>query len=511
MKRTLLHFSFWFLTVSPAFGQPDIQAIDAYLSESQKAWEIPGMAVAIVKDGEVILAKGYGVKSLNTNEAVNENTLFAIASNTKAFISSAIATLVERGKLKWDDRVTDYLPYFELYDPYVTSEIRIRDLLCHRSGLGTFSGDLMWYKSVLSTEEIIKKIKYVPQAYGFRNGYGYSNLMFITAGEVIRVVTGKKWDEYVSETFFQPLEMTRTITTIENLSGKGNYAMPHKPFEKQQEVINWVNWDQMGAAGGIISSVKDMSNWMIMNLNRGVWNQDTLLNAEDQNVLWTPHNSFTLSEKAKENIPGRHFAGYGLGWGLGDYFGNMIVSHSGGYDGMYSRVTLVPNQNIGIVILTNTMKGNTFPLTYYILNQYLNKDNRDWSAEWLRQTQSNNRQQDRIEVREQSKDKKTSPSLELKTYVDTYHSGMHGKVNVRLENEQLRLTFEDAPALSATLTHWHYNVWEIQWDEEHAWFDFGTVQFLLDNNLEITGLHFDVPNDDIFFDEVDLVRVGFGF
>lgn len=497
-------FLFWSLT---ALSQADVQKIDRYITQSQKAWEIPGMSVAIVKDGKVVLARGYGVKQLGTKEPVDENTLFAIASNTKAFIASAMASLVEQGQLSWDDRVVDHLPYFQLYDAYVTQETRILDLLCHRVGLGTFSGDLMWYKSTLSTEDVIRKIQFVPQSYGFRNGYGYSNLMFITAGEVIRSVTGQSWEDYVADTFFEPLEMTRTITTINRLDEVGNFAMPHKPFDNQQQVIDWVNWDQMGAAGGIISSAKDMSQWMLLNLNGGSWDKDTLLDKESLNLLWTPHNNFTLSEAAKDHVPGRHFSGYGLGWSLGDYYGNLLVTHSGGYDGMYSRVLLVPDQNLGICILTNTMKGNTFPLAFYILNQYLNQDVRDWSAEWLERTRSDDRQSTRMEMRESSRMEKTKPSLpDLAAYTGTYHSGMHGAVKITLDGDHFRMELEDAPALSATLTHWHYDVWEIRWDQEHAWFDFGTVQFLLDNNLKVTGLHFDVPNDDIFFDEVDLKK-----
>ena len=194
-------------------AQVDLKKIDQYIAKAQKDWNVPGLAVAIVKDGKVVHASGYGALEEGKPYEVDENTLFAIASNTKAFIASALGTLVDQGKIGWKDKVRDYLPYFELYDSYATNEATIEDLLCHRLGLGTFSGDVIWYKSELSAEEVIKRAKYVPQAYGFRDGYGYSNLMFITAGEVIKAVTGQEWHEYVKETFFMPLGMDRTITS----------------------------------------------------------------------------------------------------------------------------------------------------------------------------------------------------------------------------------------------------------------------------------------------------------
>ena len=198
-------------------AQVDLKKIDRYIAKAQKDWNVPGLAVAVVKDGKVVLSKGYGLIEQGGSEKVDENTLFAIASNTKAFIASALGTLVDDGKISWKDKVRDYLPYFELYDSYATNEATIEDLLCHRLGLGTFIGDVIWYKSELSAEEVVKRAKYVPQAYGFRDGYGYSNLMFITAGEVIKAVTGKSWAEYVAAKFLQPLQMDRTITSVNQI------------------------------------------------------------------------------------------------------------------------------------------------------------------------------------------------------------------------------------------------------------------------------------------------------
>lgn len=490
-----------------SFSQVETNKISQYLSDARIDWEIPGMSVAIVKDGEIVFCKGFGIKEAGKVEKVDGKTLFAIASNTKAFVSSALSILVSKDKISWDDKVKKYIPEFELYDHYVSQETTIRDLLCHRGGLGTFSGDYMWYKSGLTVDQLIANLKYVPKAYSFRSGYGYSNLMFITAGEVIKRVSGVEWNEFVTNELLNPLEMSRTITSTDKINKSNNYATPHKPFEAGNEPIPWVNWDNMGAAGGIISSAEDMSKWLIMQLNDGIWKDDTLITRKEQVNMWTPHNNFTVSDRSVERIPGRHFSGYGLGWSLGDYYGNMIVSHGGGYDGMYSKVFMVPDHNLGIVVLTNSMKGITTPLCYYIVNQYIKKDMRDWSIEALKRSQLSNSEPSKIEKIKSAKVKRTNPSITLDKYEGTYWSGLHGEVSITKNEDNFRMLFANSHALSASLKHWHYDTWEIIWDEKHAWFDFGIVQFKIDSKLEVEGLRIDVPNYDIFFDEIDLIKI----
>jgi CubicO group peptidase (beta-lactamase class C family) len=488
------------------FAQANLKQLDKYLEEARVDWGVVGMSVAIVKDDEIVLNKGFGAKEEGKDQKVDEHTLYAIASNTKAFISSSLAILVEEGHLDWDDPVRQYLPYFELYDPYVSDEISIRDLLCHRSGLGTFSGDVIWYKSNYTAEEVVQKVKYVPQAYSFRSGYGYSNLMFITAGEVIRAVTGMAWHEYAREQFFNPLGMDRTITSTDDLPSQGNFATPHKPVDDKNQPIPWVNWDNMGAARGIISSTTDMAQWIKMNLNGGIFNGDTILPANQQNLLWTPHNNYVMSQAAKEFIPGRHFNGYGLGWGTFDYYGRQVVTHSGGYDGMYSRVVLVPDEKLGFVILTNSMTGISNPLMLQIINAYIQEDNRDWSQAYLNR-QGSGGMKEMKKKRMDARVPETNATVDIEYYEGTYEDPMYGKIQIRHEDDQLRLIFDAAPDLSASLNHWHYDTWEIKWDNVHAWFDFGTVQFVIDNNQQITGIEFDVPNYDIFFDEIHAKRV----
>ena len=501
MKKQLLTIFLLILSIC-SYSQADINSIDKYIEKARKDWNVPGMAVAIVKDGEVVLSKGYGIKELSKKDPVDENTQFAIASNSKAFVASCIAKLVEEGKLSWKDKVQDHLPYFSLYgNTYVSAEVTVEDLLCHRVGLGTFSGDVIWYKSEKSPEEILKRAAYVPEKFRFRDGYGYTNLMFIAAGEVIRSVTGNPWEDYVKQNFIEPLGMSNTVLSISDLSE--NAATPHKPtLEKGTVPSVWASWDNSSAAGGIISSVSDMAKWMMMNLNGGEWSGTQFIDKEQQNLLWTPHNNYKLSERSKESLPGRHFAGYGLGWGLMDYHGTMAVSHGGGYDGMYSRVFMIPDIKLGIVVLTNSMEGISTPLAYYIANQYLQKDMREWSAEYLKRARSRSEHKDDVEERKSKRVSGTKTSVDSELFSGVYYDPMFGDITISKEGDQFRITFADAPDLGATLSHWHYNTYEINWDEEHAWFDFGTVSFELDNNLEVEGLAFDVPNADIFFHEL---------
>ena len=505
MKKLFISLLLFVFFSAQSFAQANLKAIDAYINKAQKDWNVPGLAVAIVKDGKVVHAKGYGVKELGKADKVDEHTLFAIASNSKAFVSSAIGTLVDQGKLNWKDKVKSHLPYFELYDHYASEEATVEDLLCHRLGLGTYSGDAIWYKSTFSAEEVVKRIKYVPQAYGFRDGYGYSNLMFITAGEVIKSVTGKTWAEYVDQTFIQPLGMSRTITSTNDLMTKGNYATPHKAVRNENIVVDWVNWDNMGAAGGIISSVNDMAKWMNFQLTKGKIGNEQVLEYNTQGNLWTPHNSYLVTEAQKQNRPGVNFRGYGLGWAVSDYHGRRIIAHGGGYDGMYSRVLMVPEENLGIVVLTNGMRGISGAITDFVVDKYLGLEEINYSEEALKNMSYP--MYDRIDAIKAKRVPNTQPSLSLDDYVGTFYTPMYGNIHIKKGSNGLLLEFEDAPLLMASLAHWHYDTFETKWDVEHAWFDFGTVQFEFDQARNITGIKIDVPNNDIFFHELELKKV----
>lgn len=364
--------------------------------------------------------------------------------------------------------------------------------------MGTFSGDVIWYKSNLTSKEIIERAKYLPAAYDFRSGFGYSNLMYITAGELINTVTGKSWSQNVSERIFTPLDMNRSITTSRDLLKMGNYATPHARENEQNITIDWEDWEEIGATGGIISCVNDISKWMIFNLDNGIIGNDTLLTTYARNMVWTPHNN-NYVDHTKNNMINQHFRAYGLGWGIGDYKGEFIVSHGGGLDGMISAISLIPDKNLGVVVLTNGMKSPASAAAFYALDVFLGNESKDWSADFLYYYKENTKNDTRVSQIKEKRVMDTHPSLPDSSYTGVYKSDIYGEISISMDDGQLKMDFEHSPRLSATLSHWHYDVWEIKWDYKHAWFNFGTVKFLTDNNMKVTGIDFEVPNDDFFF------------
>jgi CubicO group peptidase (beta-lactamase class C family) len=490
-----------------ALAQVDASVLSDYVEQARLDWNVPGLAVAIVKDNEVVLAQGYGLLEQGRPERVDADTLFAIASNSKAFTAAALAILVDEGKVKWDDRVREHIPYFALYDPYVSEEMRIRDLLCHRSGLGTFSGDLLWYLTSYTREDVVRRARYVKQAGSFRASYGYSNLMFITAGEVIPAVTAKTWDEFLKEQILTPLGMDRTITSVSRLPELGNFATPHSDFEGSLETHEWASWDASAAAAGVISSVNDMTRWIRLQLNRGESEGKRIFSDATSRTMWTPHNSFEVSMGSEQTYPSTHFRGYGLGWSLMDYRGRKVVNHGGAYDGMFSRVALVPEEQLGMVILTNSTTSLPVALMYRILDSYLGGGEKDWSQAGLkRSSAARERSRRKRAARKQSRVPGAQLSLPLAKYTGRFGGDLYGDAVVREEDGKLVLQMLPAPELVADLTHWHYDTFELRWRNSFPWFGKGTVQFLQDHEGKVTEFKMDVPNEDFWFHELEFKK-----
>lgn len=484
-----------------------VEGLDRYFSQAQEAWGVPGMAVAVIRDGDVVLARGYGRRSLDEPGEVDEHTLFAIASNSKAFTSAALATLVEEGRLDWDDRVQDHLPWFQVYDAWVSSEMRIRDLLSHRSGLGTYSGDLLWYGTGYSAEDVIRRVRHLPPSGSFRASYGYSNLMFITAGLVIEAVTGQAWEEVIQDRFIDPLGMDRTVASVSELQGMGNVASPHSDRGGELRTYAWYGWDNMAAAGGIISSVSDMSRWMRMQLGEGEFEGHRFFSPEAAHFMWTPHNSFAVGTSARERYPSTHFRGYGLGWSLMDYRGHLVVSHGGGYDGMFSRLVLVPEADLGVVVLTNSMTGISTPLTYRVLDAFLGGDEVDWSGDALRRSANNPGPEAATWARWESERISGTPMPQpLSQFAGTFGGPLYGDATVQLQDGGLVLSLLPNPDLVGDLTHWHHDTFRVRWRTDFSWFGDGLVRFVRDPSGSIEEMKIDVPNGDFWFHELELKR-----
>lgn len=507
-----MRFAFFVLLLTGSgtsvFAQEiDLEKLDQYFATARTSWKVPGMSVALVQNGELSLARGYGVRELGGARSVDADTLFAIASNSKAFTAAALAILVDEGKIGWDDRVRDHLPYFELYSPFVTEEMRIRDLLCHRSGLGTFSGDLLWYLTSYDREEVIRRTRFLAPAGPFRASYGYSNLMFIAAGEVIPSVTGQSWETFVRERILQPIGMTRTVLSVAELQGVDNVATPHADFDGDLTTFPWVSWKAMAPAGGIISSANDMALWLKLQLDRGTWAGKRIFSETSSRTMWSQHNILSVSPQSEYLYPSTHFRGYGLGWSLFDYGGEKVVAHGGAYDGMFSQVVLVPGKNLGLVVLTNSTTRLQSALMYRVLDMFLGGEERDWSEIFLQQHISSKEADSAKRLaRAQSRISGTRPSLPPEEYVGRYGGAMYGDAEVRLENGKLVLQFLPAPELHGELVHWHYDTFEIQWHRRFPWFGRGTVQFLLDADGRVSEFKMNVPNEDFWFQELEFKR-----
>jgi CubicO group peptidase (beta-lactamase class C family) len=484
------------------------QKLDAIFKKSIVDFNVPGMAVAIVKDGKTILSKGYGVKHAVTKEKVDDHTQFAIASNTKAFTSAALAMLVDAGKIKWTDKVRDYLPYFKLYSPYVTEEITIADLLCHRSGLATFSGDLIWYGSEHSREEVVKRARYLVPTMGFRDGYGYSNIMFLAAGEIVSKVSGMSWDNFVKQKIFVPLGMTNTNTSIRDFRSDANIATPHNEVGGVNKPIDWVNWDNIGPAGSINSCVADMSWWLELQLGKGTLDEQVFWNEQRSYEMWENMTPKPISKWQRDHQPSRHFNGYGLGWELMEYGGYKIVSHGGGYDGMISKTVLVPELNLGFVILTNNISNLPTCLTFEILDEYLGvKQQNDWLQTFLTYKKEDALAEKRKLVDDEAnRVKNTKPSLALDEYCGTYHCQMYGDVVVTKENsDHLKIDFKPTALFKGTLSHWHYDTFQLAWTTQMM-LPTGMATFVLGANGKPTQLKVVVDNPDFDFTELKLMK-----
>jgi CubicO group peptidase (beta-lactamase class C family) len=487
-------------------GKIDFQKLDGYIENAYRNWKIPGMAIAVVKDNKVVFARAYGVRNIDTGEPVDTLSLFGIASNTKAMTSAALAMLVDEGKISWDDKVQDYLPWFQLYNPYVSAEMTIRDLLCHRSGLKTFSGDLIWYGSTYSRDEVIRRARYLKPTYGFRAGYGYSNIMFLTAGQIIKQITDTTWNDFIKTRIFDPLGMKNTNTSIREFGNNKNIVTGHVKADSIQVPVPWVNWDNIAPAGAVNSCVSDMSKWIILQLNKGTLNGQKFFSPEASNEMWTVQNPFKVSDASQKIWPSKHFSGYGLGWSLYDYHGRKVVTHGGGLDGQISRVALVPEENFGLVILTNSINSLPSYLTYEILDRYFGTEEKDWSAWGLKRSQaSEKRKTEKTLAEEENRIKNTSPTLQLEEFAGIYGGRLYGDAKVTLENGKLLVHFIPTPDFIGELTHWQYNTFRIKLKNTPG-LPAGKVQFLLDENGKVNEMKVNIPNPDFDFTELKFLK-----
>jgi CubicO group peptidase (beta-lactamase class C family) len=468
-----------------------LAGLDEYVTKALKDWSVPGLAIAVIKDDRVVLARGYGVRELGKPGPVDERTLFAIGSSSKAFTAAAIAMLVDEKKLKWDDPATQYLPGFQLFDPYVTRELTVRDLLSHRVGLER--GDQLWYATTFDRDEILRRIRYLKPSSSVRSRFGYQNIMFLAAGQVVQSVSGKAWDDFVRERIFVPLGMKDTGTSITALSGSQNVAAPHSKFKNQVVAIPYRNIDNIAPAGSINSNVVDMAQWVRLQLGNGTYAGKELIGPAAVKEMATPQTVIRLEGQMARLYPEAHFLNYGLGWFLSDYRGRKLVEHGGSIDGMRALVAMIPEEKLGVVILTN-LSGTilSIPLSYRIFDSYLGAPARDWSAEMLK-TMNALEEQARAAAAKAESERVTGtkPSLALGKYAGEYQSDMYGDASVGVANGTL--TLQRGRHFTGTLEHWHYDVFRVTWSDRQLGRQF--VSFRLDQKGQVAEMKIENLDD----------------
>lgn len=453
-----------------AFAQLSAEKIDEVVSRTLKTFDVPGIAVAVVKDGKIVHAKGYGVVSVATQQKVDENTLFGIASNSKAFTTAALAILVDEGKIDWDDKVIKYIPEFKLYNDYVTGEFTIRDLLTHRSGLGLGAGDLMIWPdgNNFTTQDIIGNLQYLKPVSSFRTKYDYDNLLYIVAGEVLHRASGKTWQEFVEQRIFEPLEMRQTAAGFTRLKDTTNVVSPHVPTDGKLKVISRYQSTTFDPAAGIYSSVNDLSKWVIMQLQNGKYGagkERSLVSATQHKQMWTPQ---TIEESQPSAPYNTHFKCYGLGWQLTDVKGTLQVSHTGGLDGMVTQVTLLPELNLGIIVLTNQQSGAAFnAITNTIKDSYLGIQSEDYVAKYSSQRREKEENADKIsdEVWQTvAKNQKNKIKADFKKYAGTYKDNWFGEVILTEKKGRLYFESKRSPRLAGEVFFYHADQFAVRWN-----------------------------------------------
>lgn len=492
--NTFFKSGFWILILFGfSFGltaqQDKLEKIDEYITQAMIDWEMPGFAVGIVSGDSVVFAKGYGTKEYGKNDPVDINTQFVIASCSKAFTTASLAILVDRGQINWDDKVIRHLPDFQMYDPWVTNEITIRDLITHRSGLETFSGDFLWISSTYDREEVIRRARYLKPASSFRSKYGYQNIMYITAAEIVKAVTDTAWNIFVEKHFLEPLGMDNTTTTYKAMLSSENFAKAHYKKDGKTKIYIDTQKDNAGGALGLNSSVNDITKWLKLQLGEGNY-------LGSQIVSKTQWSEMTKNQMVVGNY------NYGMGWSIRYRDGKRIIAHGGGMPGMISQVAFAPDEKLGFVLLSNADESLVGAISNYIWDVFFDKEPKDYSRNVLEfLTKRKERIENETKRREDERIAGTIPSLALEKYCGIYEDEMYGSAEISIKNGGLYLQFIPTPTFRGELKHFHLDTFYIDWEDEFL--TRGYLKFNLDFNGKTKSFEMEVPHSpDFIFTEL---------
>lgn len=499
-------------SVALAAPPPDL---DTFTAKTMQAFEVPGMALAIVEPGREPLTKGYGVRKLGSPARVDEHTLFAIASNTKAFTTTALAMLVDEGKLRWDDKVIDRLPGFRMYDAFSTHEMTLLDLLTHRSGLGLGAGDLMfWPRTTLTREQIVERLRFIAPATSFRSGYAYDNVLYVVAGAVVSANAGQSWDSFIQKRIFEPLGMRDSVPSFQAVKTE-NRSWPHMrlgvargigPMEAAADISDI---DNEAPAGGIHSSAADMSKWIRLQLDRGKWGNDRLFSEAVAAQLWTPRVNMPIDPAPApiaQTTP--NFDTYALGWVIRDYRGHKLVMHEGMQEGAISVTVLIPEKQVGFIIMLNSEDGEPrWAIAYRLLDHYLALPRTDWIAAFTEVRKQ--RIDDAMKVLKNLAQPNTAepahgPSLSLEKYAATYRDPWYGNVIITHTSSGLNIRFENTPHMEGVLEHVRYDTFRTRFVDRRMEDTYVTFSLQPDGSIERVKMKAISPLADFSFDYHDL-------
>ncbi|MGZ5496247.1 MAG: serine hydrolase [Candidatus Aminicenantales bacterium] len=501
---------------SPASGPPVLPPdFDAVVARAMKTFDVPGMAVAVVKDGQVVLAKGYGVRKLGQPEPVDARTLFGIASNTKAFTATALGLLVEEGKIEWDGPVSRYLPWFQMWDSYVTREMTVRDLLVHRSGLGLGAGDLLlWPGTTYTRREIVSRLRFVRPATSFRSAYAYDNMLYIAAGEVIEAVSGMTWENFIAKRILKKAGMTSSRPRHSADLAGANVAIPHAMIDDRPAPVDISENDHMNPAGGIVSCADDMARWMLIHLNEGkLADGKRLFSERTERQLTSLVTPIPISDPSPELEAQRmNFSGYALGLRVNDYRGRKLVNHTGGLSGYVSRVVMVPELELGIAVLTNQESDEAYnSVIYAVLDQAMGAPAYDWAGAYLKvRERGKARTADALKKETSKRDAARRPSLPLTEYAGAYEDAWYGPIVVTVEGAgdaaKLAMSFAKTPGMIGDMEPWSRETFVVRWRDRELRAD-AYVTFAIDPDGAIIEARMKPfsPDTDFSYDFQDLL------
>ena len=497
------------------FSQVTSQDIDNIVAQAMDNFTVAGVAVAVVKDGKIVHQKGYGIQSIATKKKVTENTNFGIASNSKAFTTACLAILVEEGKMSWTDKVIHYIPEFKMYNDYVTQNFNIQDLLTHRSGLGLGIGDLMFFPdgSDFTMDDILGSFQYFEPVSAFRTKFDYDNLLYLVAGEIIKRVSGLTWEQFIEQRIFNPLSMDDSYASLTYINDKSKVASPHLNKAKKLSLTDPEQWDPTkinGAAGGIYSNVHDLTNWMLVQLNKGKYGanlEQQLFTEASQQEMWKIHTTTEVNRNPRYHS---HFSGYGLGWNLTDVNGALVVSHTGGLIGMLSKTMLVPDLNLGIIVLTNTYldgAGVFSVVTQSLLDKYLGLDDFDWIGTYAKRLNQGASEANAVEAKIWATVAAANTAIiDNKNYTGLYKDPWFGNIEIYEKDQQLWFRSLRSPKLSGPMQFYRANTFVVKWPASGLTDADAFVMFQLDEEGKAQGFKMKgiSPAIDFSFDFQDL-------